>query len=62
MLGQSSLLRKLLDQDIRRERSHLLQAFRFFENAGCALHTFGEPRMPISPQLRLLQDAAAKTS
>jgi hypothetical protein len=33
---QSSLLRRLLDKDIRRERSHLLQAFRFLENRGCA--------------------------
>jgi hypothetical protein len=31
-----SLLHKLLRSEIRRERSHLLQAFRFLSNAGYA--------------------------
>ena len=36
-VGQNStLLRKLLDKEIRVERSHLLQAFRFLEKNGCA--------------------------
>jgi hypothetical protein len=33
-----SLLRRLLRPEIRRERSHLLQAFRFLSNAGCGAH------------------------
>jgi hypothetical protein len=32
--GGGSLLHKLLRSEIRRERSHLLQAFRFLSNAG----------------------------
>ncbi len=34
-----SLLRRLLRPEIRRERSHLLQAFRFLSNAGCVAHS-----------------------
>jgi hypothetical protein len=34
-----SLLSRLLATEIRRERSHLLQAFRFLSQSGCAPHT-----------------------
>ena len=45
---QSSLLRKLLAKDIRVERSHLLQAFRFMENHGCALMCFLFSRVAVA--------------
>ncbi len=35
--GAGSLLHKLLRSEIRREQSHLLQAFRFLSKSGCGL-------------------------